>query len=701
MQRNTAKRFGKLSRRLSATAAGFAVAAAGGAAVAPVADAAPQSVLPKLETPAFSGSGDIADDPAIWVNPSDPAKSAVVATNKNTSGGGIAVYDLAGKLLQFRKDGALNNADIRTMTLGGKSKVVVSASNRTTDSLSFYTLDPATRTLTPVNARTVSTGWEPYGLCMYTSPTSGKRYVFVTQDNVGKVDQYELVDAAGKVDAKKVRSLTLSSQTEGCVADDELGQLFIGEEDKGIWRYGAEPTTGSTRVAIGTVGDGKLTADVEGMTIAKQGDKGGYLIVSSQGNSTYAVYQRGTGTYVKSFSVGANGGIDAVSETDGLDVTTTPLGSAFPNGLLVVHDHVNTGASTTNYKFVDLGQVIPAAASPAPAPAPSEPAPAPAPSAPAPAPAPSEPAPAPSSDGTWWGWNPSSTSVPPLLPTLPFHNNTGLFRAEDRAALVTHNGDFTTSAQNQVIDRKNITGKLIVKHSGVVIKRSWVHGTIENATAYPVRAIHIDLGDGKAGNYKGNGAKGSIHLYRSNVFGVTDGVMTTPGKDTVMQDNFVHDLRFASDSTQSSGKTHNDGFQVNTVGTAKAVIKHNTFFMWSMNNHSEKETATRSSGPNWTDGGSALASKGYSGGSGKPEDGLVNAGIMIGYKQTGLTATIDGNLFRGHTYYDLNIAAGNITVTNNVLSTKENVAGRKDVAGRSNIKTWSNNKSLETGALLP
>ena len=33
--------------------------------------------------------------------------------------------------------------------------------------------------------------------------------------------------------------LKLPGQLEGCVADDILGHLYIGEEDRGIWKYAA------------------------------------------------------------------------------------------------------------------------------------------------------------------------------------------------------------------------------------------------------------------------------------------------------------------------------------------------------------------------------------------------------------------------------------------------------------------------------
>ncbi|MFP5347468.1 MAG: hypothetical protein ACLGIA_10620, partial [Actinomycetes bacterium] len=154
----------------------------------------------------------------------------------------------------------------------------------------------------------------------------------------------------------------------------------------------------------------------------------------------------------------------------------------------------------------------------------------------------------------------------------------------------------------------------------------------------------------------------------------------------------------ASDSGQPGGNTHNDGFQVNTTGV-KAVIKHNTFWMWGMDNYTGKQTATRSSGPNWTDKGSPQTSTGL-GGTGKPADGLINSAIMVGSGTAwNPDLLIEGNLFRGHTYADINVQNGNIRVINNIFSQSENVKGRGDIAGRANIKTFTGNRTL-TGAAI-
>ena len=87
----------------------------------------------------------------------------------------------------------------------------------------------------------------------------------------GEVQQWELTDdGSGRVVGEQVRSFAVESQPEGCVADDELGQLYLGEETRGIWKFGAEPDAGDTGSLIAEASDsGPLVADVEGLAIAR------------------------------------------------------------------------------------------------------------------------------------------------------------------------------------------------------------------------------------------------------------------------------------------------------------------------------------------------------------------------------------------------------------------------------------------------
>lgn len=310
------------------------------------------AVSATIETAPVPSGGDAADDPAIWVNPKDPSQSTIIGTNKQ---GGLGVYALDGKQLQYLSDGLMNNVDLRTgFSLGGQEVALVAAGNRADNSIAIYRVNASTRMLENVAARKIVT-LPAYGSCLYRSRKSGKLYYFVASKS-GEAEQWELSDnGGGKVDAKSVRRFKVGTQLEGCVADDELGHLYIGEEAVGIWKYGAEPDSGENRVQVDRAGaGGHLVADVEGLTIAYGKDGTGYLIASSQGNNSYVVYRREqNNAYVKTFSITANNGIDGVEDTDGIDVSMANLGPAFPQGVFVAQDGLNDKGNQ-NFKLVPL-----------------------------------------------------------------------------------------------------------------------------------------------------------------------------------------------------------------------------------------------------------------------------------------------------------------------------------------------------------
>jgi 3-phytase len=248
------------------------------------------------------------------------------------------------------------------ITLGGKSFDIVAGSNRTHRSLSLYAVDAAGR-LRDIAAGTIPTGMrDPYGLCMYVSARDGAAYVFINNSDRGEFKQWKLELQQDRIAARLVREFVVGSQAEGCVADDETGALYIAEEDVGLWRYAAEPDGGDARRQIDATGEGnRLTADAEGVAIYHGANGTGYLVLSNQGADNYTVYRReGDNAYVGTFSVGANDalGIDGASETDGLEVTSRPLGAAYPRGLLVVQDGRNiTPSERQNFKLVSWERV--------------------------------------------------------------------------------------------------------------------------------------------------------------------------------------------------------------------------------------------------------------------------------------------------------------------------------------------------------
>jgi 3-phytase len=321
------------------------------------ANAAPV-ILALRETPAVGTpmDEDAADDPAIWVDPVDPTQSRIIGTDKK---GGLYVYDLQAKELQFVQAGLVNNVDLRDgfQFADGVAPIVV-ASDRDDQTIAVFRFDPATRQLSPQLAAIPSTFPEVYGICLFRTQAGAMQVVATSA--LGPVKQWELTASANGIAAKEVRSFDLGSIAEGCVADDATGSLFIAEENVGIWRLAADPSLGDMRVLIDKAGEGgHLTADVEGLAIYDGPNRGGYLIASSQGSDEFAVYERTEdNAYIGSFKIGAGNGIDAVTGTDGLEVTSVSMGPDYPGGLVVVQDDENTEPNEPqNFKLIPWSTV--------------------------------------------------------------------------------------------------------------------------------------------------------------------------------------------------------------------------------------------------------------------------------------------------------------------------------------------------------
>ncbi|MGW6980524.1 phytase [Streptomyces sp. NPDC054932] len=325
--------------------------------------------------------------------------------------------------------GRFNNVDLITglrFPDGGRHDVAV-VSDRGRDQLRIYRIDPKRPTAPLVDVtdesaapQVFSSGQDEvndqrtaYGLAAYTDRRTGRSYAVTSRRHATALALAELLpDARGKVGYRTVRTTSLPSaftlpngktwtpcaepgeqpQVEGMVIDPDTGDLYAGQEDVGIWKLDADLRSPARLIekvrsfgAPGTwnpqteecdqgadpgFGGRHVSADVEGLTIwrdPRQPGRRGYLLASSQGDDTFAVFDREhSNAYVRSFRIGDGAGPgspDGAQESDGAAVTSAPLGRKFPGGLLVVQDGHNTPATTgsdgetrtdTDFKFVDL-----------------------------------------------------------------------------------------------------------------------------------------------------------------------------------------------------------------------------------------------------------------------------------------------------------------------------------------------------------
>ncbi|TKB51780.1 phytase [Ferrimonas aestuarii] len=325
-------------------------------------DAKQGDVIP--EVPAWVESdiadrpGDTMDDPAIWVHPTQPELSRVIGTNKRW---GLLSFDMQGNQLQGLAVGKVNNVDLRQgVMLGGKLRDIGVASNRDVDGLTLFEVSAeGEMTLLPPQPTTLK---EIYGLCL-AQPGKDRLQVFAN-DKSGRVEQLDLVWDGTGLKAEPLGEFSVPSQPEGCVVDDKAQRLFLGEEDQGIWVFD---------LSSGVAKDGKLIAniggtngeflhdDVEGLALY-HGDEP-YLVVSSQGNDSYLLYQAEPPyAYQGRFRIGINAklGIDGSAETDGLAVTSKAVGSGpWAKGMVVVQDGRNRLPDAYhNFKWVPWQAVL-------------------------------------------------------------------------------------------------------------------------------------------------------------------------------------------------------------------------------------------------------------------------------------------------------------------------------------------------------
>jgi 3-phytase len=289
----------------------------------------------------------------------------VIGTDKR---GGLESYDLKGRRVQrvAGQAGTFNNVDVRSgFPLGGKTVALVATAGR---KLSFFRLDPSDRQLQDVAAGEIPNKWAEVGLCLYRSGVSGRFYAFTTEPD-GDVTQYELFDRGGRVDAREVRGWPMGQSTEGCVADDETGRLFVSEEKSGVWRFDAEPDASPLdRKQVDKVAGGHLVANVEGLALVTQPGRHGFLLASSQGDNSFALYRRGSNhEWVGQREVGDSAAADGCSGTNGIEAVAASLGPDFPAGIFICQDDRNTApgsAGRQNFKLVRLDRLIDASSIP-------------------------------------------------------------------------------------------------------------------------------------------------------------------------------------------------------------------------------------------------------------------------------------------------------------------------------------------------
>ncbi len=309
------------------------------------------SVVASGQTEPVETVDDAADDPAIWLNPDDPASSLIVGTDKRA---GLYVYGLDGGIRSFTPSPRLNNVDlVPGIVIGGSEAILVAASDREDEAngrIALYRLDPESAELILLGSVDAGPG-EAYGICLHDDESDGLSAFVTTKEGV--IYRTGLNFEGDRVGGTALGSFNVPSQPEGCVVDARTGTLYVGEEDVGIWAFDLASGEGNRVIDV----DGaQLVDDVEGLALVARGDAGGWLVASSQGDNAFALYNLPGYEFAGRFTIVEGDGFDSVQETDGIAVDTRSFGVNYPEGLMVVQDG-ETPAGTQNFKFIDWRRI--------------------------------------------------------------------------------------------------------------------------------------------------------------------------------------------------------------------------------------------------------------------------------------------------------------------------------------------------------
>ncbi len=287
------------------------------------------------------------DDPAVWVNPADSAKSLIIGTDKDKDGA-LYVFDLNGKVQPDKVVRGLkrpNNVDVEYgLLLGGKATDIAVTTERFTHKLRIFSLPD----MKPVDGggldmfvgETGTDYRDLMGISMYRNK-AGNVYAIVGRKS-GPTDgtylwQYRLEDnGMGTVKATLVRKFGHYSglkEIESIAVDDQLGYVYYSDEGKGVHQYYADPEKGNKELALfATKG---FTQDHEGISIYNLTDSTGYILVSDQGANKFHIFRReGTAqnpfehTLVKVVTVSAH-------QSDGSETVALPLNANTRHGLFI------------------------------------------------------------------------------------------------------------------------------------------------------------------------------------------------------------------------------------------------------------------------------------------------------------------------------------------------------------------------------
>lgn len=318
-------------------------------------------IEPVLETGKTGFLAGDADDPAVWIHPSDPERSLIFGVDKVD---GLWVWDMTGKeLTHVDGGGKPGNVDVRYgLQLGGRKVDIVAMNLRKVkfkdaSKLAVWAINPDYTSGDDVLSLLADGKSEnndlqngTYGFGLYSNRETGFIYAFENA-STGPISQYLIEDdgTGSGIKLSLVRELVYEGGTcEGMVADDKLGFFYVAEEDEAIHKYYADPDQSPESIHSFALAEDGYSRDREGISLFTFNDGTGYLLVVDQGDasnkiaSILRIYEReGDNKLVKTVAHLDMDG-EPMWDDDGVDSNSTAILPWFPNGFVVGHDGANS-----------------------------------------------------------------------------------------------------------------------------------------------------------------------------------------------------------------------------------------------------------------------------------------------------------------------------------------------------------------------
>jgi 3-phytase len=205
------------------------------------------------------------------------------------------------------------------------------------------------------------------GIALYRRPRDGAIFAIVAPKAGPRHDylwQYRLGGAGGRVSATFVRRFGSFSgatparednEIEAVAVDDDLGYVYYADEGDGIHKWHADPDAPAAGSELAHFGREGFVGDREGIGIYTRPDGTGYIICTDQiaGSTRYLVYRRQGEPWRPHDHSRVLAILHSEADsTDGIEVSSRPLGPTLPEGALVAMNSAPQNFLVFDWRYV-------------------------------------------------------------------------------------------------------------------------------------------------------------------------------------------------------------------------------------------------------------------------------------------------------------------------------------------------------------